>query len=52
MKTSISELANMTEEEKLYRVNERLEDFHASCGDWNRVMIDKWHLLIYQGGSL
>ena len=51
MTTSIGELALMTEMEKLYRINERLEDFHASNYDWERVLIDKWHLLILTGGN-
>lgn len=51
MKTSISELNNMTEMEKIYRVNERLEEFHASNNDWQRVMEDKWRMLVWQGGN-
>lgn len=42
----------MTELEKLYRINERLEDFHASNEDWKAVINDKWHLLMLSGGSL
>lgn len=52
MNTSIAELHTMTETEKVYRINERLEDFHASNCDWQRVMEDKWRLLVWQGGSL
>lgn len=52
MNTSINELSTMTELEKLYRINERLEDFHASNGDWTAVLADKWHLARLTGGSL
>jgi hypothetical protein len=53
MKTSIGELNLMTETEKLYRMNERLEEFHASTEDWNRVMQDKWALAMWgqKGGN-
>lgn len=49
---TIAELQVLTESEKRYRCNERLEDFHARNYDWKRVMEDKWHLLIQTGGSL
>jgi hypothetical protein len=53
MKTPISELNLMTETEKLYRINERLEEFHASNYDWQRVMQDKWSLAAWaqKGGN-
>ena len=51
MKTSIAELHNMTETEKLYRINERLEEFHASNYDWANVLKDKWHMLRLTGGN-
>ena len=51
MTTSIKELQLMTETEKLYRINERLEEFHASNYDWKAVMADKWHLLRLNGGN-
>lgn len=53
MTTSIRELDLMTETEKLYRINERLEDFHASNNDWQRVMQDKWALAMWgqKGGN-
>lgn len=50
-KTTIGELNQMTETEKLYRINERLEEFHASNYDWQRVLEDKWRMLVYQGGN-
>lgn len=52
MTTSIKELDLLTMEEKLYRINERLEDFHASNYDWQRVIEDKWMMLVHTGGSL
>jgi hypothetical protein len=52
MGTSIAELNQMTEMEKLYRMNERLEEFHASNADWQRVLEDKWRMLVWNGGSL
>ena len=51
MNTPIQELATMTETEKLYRINERLEDFHISCFDFNAAMMDKWRMLVWQGGN-
>lgn len=51
MKTSIGELNQMTETEKIYRINERLEEFHASNYDWQRVLEDKWRMLVWQGGN-
>ena len=51
MNTSIGELSNMTETERHYRCNERLEEFHARNGDWNKCLEDKWRLLIYWGGN-
>lgn len=51
MTTSIKELELLTETEKRYRINERLEDFHASNYDWQRVLEDKWHLVIHTGGN-
>jgi len=44
MNVPINELENLPLTEKLYRINERLEDFHASNYDWERVMADKWSL--------
>lgn len=44
MQTSIAELQTLTESEKMYRMNERLEEFHASNYDWKRVLEDKWAL--------
>lgn len=52
MTTSIIELETMTMTEKLYRINERLEDFHASNYDWQRCLEDKWRMAVYTGGSL
>jgi hypothetical protein len=53
MKTSINELNNLTETEKFYRVNERLEEMHASYCDWERVLQDKWALAMWgqKGGN-
>ena len=53
MSTSIAELQNMTETERFYRANERLEEFHASNGDWQRVLLDKWYLATWgqRGGN-
>lgn len=52
MRQSISELHNMTESEKRYRINERIEEFHASNGEWDKVLQDKWRMLVNFGGSL
>lgn len=53
MNTPIQELNLMTETEKLYRINERLEDFHATNYDWQRVIQDKWSLAMWaqKGGN-
>lgn len=51
MTTPISELDRMTEMEKLYRINERLEDFYGLQGDWKNVMTAKWGMLIWTGGN-
>lgn len=52
MNTPISELGRMTEAEKMYRINERMEDYHASIYEWDKVIADKWYMLIHTGGSL
>lgn len=52
MTTSIREIQAMTEAEKLYRINERLEEMYASNNDWNNVLASKWRMLVQQGGSL
>lgn len=51
MTTPISELHLLTETEKIYRINERLEAFHAENYDWKNVIQDKWHLLKFMGGN-
>ena len=50
-KKPISELQVMTETEKLYRINVRLEEFHAENGDWARVLEDKWRLVVWAAGN-
>lgn len=52
MKTSIAELQTLTEAEKLYRINERVEEMHLSNGDFKAALADKWRLAVNQGGSL
>jgi hypothetical protein len=55
MTIPITEVNVLTESEKLYRLNERIEDWHASveCGyRFDLVLQDKWRLLVNQGGSL
>ena len=55
MTTLIAEISVLTETEKLYRINERIEDWHASkeCGyRFDLVLADKWRLLVHNGGSL
>lgn len=51
MTTSIKELELMTETEKLYRINERLEDFHISNGDFKAALKDKWGMLRWCHGN-
>lgn len=53
MNTPISELDRLTETEKRFRAYERLEEFHASNGDWAAVMLDKWSLASWgqKGGN-
>lgn len=43
-KQSISELHLLSETDKMIRINERLEEYHASNYDWNRVIKDKWNI--------
>lgn len=52
-KKSIIELELLTETEKRYRCNERLEEFHIEMNDWDRVIQDKWALATWgqKGGN-
>ena len=43
-KQPISEVAAMTETDKLIRIRERIEEFHIENMDWQRVLEDKWAL--------
>lgn len=52
MTTSIIELQAMTDSEKLYRMNERLEEMYAMNADWKNVLARKWSMLVHTGGSL
>ena len=52
MTTPISEIEIMTMEEKLYRINERLEEMYAMNDDWKNVLACKWGMLVHTTGSL
>lgn len=52
MTTSIKEVETLTQTEKLYRINERLEEMYGSNGDWKNVLACKWRMNILTGGSL
>lgn len=52
MTTSIQEVQAMTEAEKMYRINERMEEMYALNMDWKNVLACKWGMLKHQGGSL
>jgi hypothetical protein len=52
-KKPISELSLLPQTEKCFRINERLEEFHAENYDWANVLRDKWYLAKWaqEGGN-
>lgn len=63
MTTSIAELDNMTDMERTYRVNERLEEMYLTTTlefqgytmtqdmQLDKAMECKWRMLVFQGGN-
>lgn len=49
MKTSIAELNQMTESQKMYRMYERMEEMYASNSDWSHVLEAKWGMAKWAG---
>jgi hypothetical protein len=46
MKTSIKELATLTDGEIQYRVHERILEYAESQGDFKEALLQKWHLVV------